>query len=230
MQTVKYLVELQKVDVNTKGNNDMTPLHWACSIGSFPLVQYLISQGAEVNAQDVELNTPIHIATEKGFLQIVEYLASNGADLTLRNQKGDTPIHIAAMIEDNIQIVQYLIEKKNVNVNITGNYDMTPLHIACNSGNLPLVKYLISKGANINAVDKFQNWTPLHVAVFSNKVEIVKYLVSQGANDIIKDAQGRYPFYLTENDEIKKILSEYRKQINEKMKRKKMEEMAITCG
>ena len=49
--------------------------------------------------------------------------------------------------------VQYLIEKQDIDIDIKGEYERTPLHYACEKGHLQIVEYLISKGANINAKD-----------------------------------------------------------------------------
>ena len=56
-----------------------------------------------------------------------------------------------------LPIVQYLIEQQNVDINIKGFKEKTPLHYACLNGHIPIAEYLISKGANIEAKDEDGN-------------------------------------------------------------------------
>ena len=43
---------LQGADVNAKGNNDWTPLHWAAWNGHLTVADILIQKGAAINAAD----------------------------------------------------------------------------------------------------------------------------------------------------------------------------------
>ena len=105
-----------------------------------------------------------------------------------------------------LNIVQYFIENKNVDKDVKGSHEMTPLHHACFlMGTLPVVEYLISKGANLEALDIGQN-TPLHYASQYGKIEIVKYLLSKGANKSAKNYEGKTPYDLANNDEKRNIL------------------------
>ena len=68
-----------------------------------------------------------------------------------------------------LPIVRYLIEKQNVDIDIKGNYEYTPLHYAVQECHLPIVEYLISKGANIEAKDE-GGWSPLHYASYWGQI------------------------------------------------------------
>ena len=101
----------------------------------------------------------------------------------------DAPIHIAAKY-GSLQIIQYLIEKQNVNKDIKGFVGKTLLHYACEYGHLPIVEYLISKSANIEAKAEYESKTPLHYACENGQLPIVEYLISKGANIEGKDNRG----------------------------------------
>ena len=81
--------------INAKDNGGNTPLHWASSKGQFPIVQYLVTKGAEINAQDNDDDTPLHIASSRGYLSIVEYLVNNGAEVNAEDSEECTPLIIA---------------------------------------------------------------------------------------------------------------------------------------
>ena len=55
----------------------ITPLHWACPGGHLPIVQYLIENGADLEAKDKEQQTPLQLASKYDHTDIVKYLTSN---------------------------------------------------------------------------------------------------------------------------------------------------------
>ena len=82
-----------------------------------------------------------------------------------------------AIEQNKFDSVRYLHETQNIDKEIKGNYDRTPLHYACEKGNLPIVKYLIEKQhVNILSRDK-ENNTPLHLACWYSGIDVVKYLI-----------------------------------------------------
>ena len=151
---VKYLIEQQNVDIDIKGRSERTPLHYACEGGHLSIVQYLIEkQNVDIDIKGYEERTPLHCACEKCHLPIAEYLISKGADAKAKDENGDYVIHYASK-NGLLPIVQYLIEQQNVDIDIKGYEERTPLHCACYFNYLDIVKYLVAKGANIKAKDK----------------------------------------------------------------------------
>ena len=100
-------------------------------------------------------------------------MKKNGID-SFNIGEGDSPIHVAAR-NGHLQIVQYLIERQNVEKNTKGNLERTPLHYACLNDYLPIVQYLISKGANIALKDR--NGDAPFILAYKNKCEdIIEYI------------------------------------------------------
>jgi ankyrin repeat protein len=56
-----------------------TPLFWAVTDNNLELVNFLVSRGANVNAQAKEGKTPLSIATESGYDELASFLEANGA-------------------------------------------------------------------------------------------------------------------------------------------------------
>ena len=76
---------LKKVDVNSKGKNGCTPLHWAADFGHTEVAELLITAGAEVNATVTEGPwkgyTPLHFAVSERSLETVKVLIEAGTEL-----------------------------------------------------------------------------------------------------------------------------------------------------
>ena len=75
----------------------MTPLHYACQEGHLPIVEYLISKGANIEAKGEIEMTPLHYACQEGHLPIVEYLISKGANIDAQDGDGSSLIHYRSM-------------------------------------------------------------------------------------------------------------------------------------
>jgi len=107
INTLKYLLSQENVNVNVQGSYGCTLLHWACdNINSLPLEIFKVlieTCGADVNVQDDDQNTPIHLALDN-------FNPHEGGDIT---------------------VLTYLVNQKNVNFNIKDQNDHTLLHLAC---------------------------------------------------------------------------------------------------
>ena len=167
--------ELDKgVDVNAKGERDMTPLHeaWRKDI-----VELLIAKGADVNAKDDGGWTPLHRAAQHGRKEVAELLIAAGADVNVKNEDGFTPLHSAATKE-----IAELLIAEGADVNATDNnscltcWGRTPLHWA---NNKEIAELLIDAGADVNAEDGDGD-TSLDWAIMRNHTEIADLLHKHG--------------------------------------------------
>ncbi len=61
------------------GENNERPLHWACLNGDPEVVNFLIRNGAEVNAKNISNHTPLDRAIFDNHSDMVKYLRSIGA-------------------------------------------------------------------------------------------------------------------------------------------------------
>ena len=99
LEKVTKMIEVDGIPVNVKDFWDWVPLHEAagntCRFHGPAIVEYLISEGGEVNAKTEENETPLHIAAEKGLQKIVELLLEHGANPAATNDAGETPLDLA---------------------------------------------------------------------------------------------------------------------------------------
>jgi ankyrin repeat protein len=83
---------LLNVDINCIDAEGLTPLHHACYAGCLDLVEFLLSQGADYDAEDAKGNTPLHVAARLGFTEIIGILRDAGGNMDAPNDEGVTPL------------------------------------------------------------------------------------------------------------------------------------------
>ena len=94
-----------------------------------------------------------------------------------------TPL-ILATIKGQLEIVEYLLENKQVAVNMKDNDGQTALTCACRNGFPEIVRYLLSRSdTKVNMQDK-GGWAALHWACWKNQSEIVAMLLQHPDTDI----------------------------------------------
>jgi len=127
-----------------------------------------------------------------------------GFDVNVQAENKDTPLHISLCNFDSdnggdINVLTYLINQENVNVNIRGEHGYTLLHYACkniNSLSIDIFRALIeTMDCGLNVQDE-NNDTPIHLA-FCNfdsdndgVITILTYLLSR--KSINFDIKGQY--------------------------------------
>jgi ankyrin repeat protein len=92
LSIVKYLSLDKKANINSLG---WTPLQYACTRGHLEVAEFLVVNGAKVNALSPNNSTALMMSVMSGNEYLVKYLLDNGADLKIRNQQGLTAIDFA---------------------------------------------------------------------------------------------------------------------------------------
>ena len=82
------MVSSGMVDVNCKGEFQLTPMHRAAWNGNKNVMQLLLDRGAELNAVDQDGWTPLHGATLHGHKDVVQLLLERGADPNIATRPG----------------------------------------------------------------------------------------------------------------------------------------------
>jgi len=110
-------------------------------------------------------------------LSEVKSLISQGVSPNTKDPKGN-PMLIVAIKDKSYKVVDYLLNNKDIDVNLTNNAEESPLMIASIEGDLPVVKQLvINKKAEINP----KGWTPLHYACTRGNLDVAAFLLANGA-------------------------------------------------
>lgn len=152
--------------INSRNNNNFSPLYLACSRDKPECVKELLKNNADVNGASI-----CDHRTESGgggggsidhsdsFGNIDEH-AKLFSKLNAKDMKnGGTPLHWCKSAE----AIELLIEK-NCNLNARNFHGDTALHIMTARSDLSCVLTLLSHGADVNAIGANGN-TPLHLAI-----------------------------------------------------------------
>ena len=119
--------------------------------GHIEIVQYLLSCGADINAQCINNESVLHTAIYHGQTDIAKYLISKGANIESIDNDHWTPLHYAAN-GNRIEEVKFLI-KHNANINCRSNCFYTPLVV---SSNEEVFKYLYSINPSTVFISPFE--------------------------------------------------------------------------
>lgn len=223
MQLAAYVGDLAKVktfiergvSAGAQDGSWLTSLHTAAGAGQRETAEFLIRNGALVNAGVVAEGpgTPLHYAIDGGSQEVTELLINQGAIVDARNKDGETPLHIASK-KGYSDLAQLLIANK-ADVNAKTRNDQTPLLCAARSGHKDVMKLLIDKGVDVSPVDVllyltckhgYRNlgeiliqkganvnseawgYAPSFEAVWNDRPDVLKLLLDKGANPNAKDS------------------------------------------
>ncbi|KAF3113826.1 hypothetical protein TWF706_009196 [Orbilia oligospora] len=156
-------------------------LQAAAAGGHEEIVEFLLNQGADVNAQDAShYGNALNAASIEGHFNIVKSLLKQGADVSAQCGDCDCALR-AASLGGHVEIVKLLLDHgADPNVEDESEFGSI-LAVASLEGNENIVRILLHYGANVNAQDKgFGN--ALQAAIARNQIHIVQLLLSKGAN------------------------------------------------
>lgn len=77
-----------------------TPLHRAAKRKQVEMVDFLLANGADVQAVDAEGRTALHEGAEAGDLAVVRHLLAKGADKSAATKTGVRPLHLVKQSEE----------------------------------------------------------------------------------------------------------------------------------
>ena len=189
LQILQALIMHNNDYVNDVNKNNWTPLHCAVSKGHLQIVNYLLSNKADVTVQICEGRNVYHMAACDGYLQILQALILHNNDYINDGDKNNiTPLNYAVH-KGHLEIVIYLLSNK-ADVTVQTDDGWNVYHIAAYNGNVQIMQALILHNNDyINDVNK-KNWTPLHHAVLKGHLEIVNYLLSNKADTTVQNGTG----------------------------------------
>ena len=188
------------VDIDDDLNRGL--LHSAAlnSDGDAGLVQLLLENGLDVNAQDQNGKTPLHDTGRIGNYKVAKLLLNSGADQSIRDKYGRTP-RTAAWQYGNLKVLrildgQDLLDKKTEQDPYPDVHSL-PMWALANLGFEQEVKNMIATKPNeIYFCDPDMGNTAVHCAINSNNPTILTLLLRAGLSPDSLNDYHRTPLHL----------------------------------
>lgn len=189
------------------------PLHVACELGRYDMVELLLAHGARVNVQDDLLHdTPLLVCLRgnaSNKYEVARLLIQNGADVTLQRRYNDDYDALGALVcgsspdftVEEKELFQQMLSMVDASSYDYGNLleDIILLDRTCA---LPLL--VDGKGIDINQYDCYDS-PPLIYACRLAKpsIEMIELLLEYGAERSLKDSYNKTAYdYLVESGHI----------------------------
>lgn len=126
--------------------------------------------------------------------QLSEHVNKQAVIYTHFGKSGDTLLHYAAR-HGHMDILRYLVEELNMDIEVYNNDYKRALHEASSMSHYECVRYLIARGAKIDSLKK-ADWTPLMMACTRRNLEVILELLNHGADPMLQNKDGWNSFHI----------------------------------
>jgi RNA polymerase sigma factor (sigma-70 family) len=185
LSTLEVLL-FEGVEVNARGKDGQTLLHWAAQRGHLEATELLLKNGADPGIEDKFGKTPRQWAVERGYQDVATVLrqpsrlpekrASNDA-LFAQLMQPSKDMELVALESQLVTLEVLLVD--GFEVNTRGEGGQTLLHWAAQKGHLDAVELLLKNGAEPNVRDQAGK-TPLQWAKESGYQKVIDLLRQYG--------------------------------------------------
>ncbi|XP_015596636.1 ankyrin repeat domain-containing protein 16 [Cephus cinctus] len=129
IQMIELLVTYSPNSIDIKTNNGRNSLHIAAFHGHGKAIDFLGPKCKDLNARDSTGCTPLLSSACSGDCVAMKHLLNLGAEYLVHDNRKQNALHIAAQA-GNIPMVEYILERKLLDIDSKDVYDKTPLNLA----------------------------------------------------------------------------------------------------
>eukprot|EP00934_Nitzschia_sp_Nitz4_P007296 Nitzschia sp. Nitz4//scaffold382_size14485//7461//8336//NITZ4_008936-RA/size14485-processed-gene-0.27-mRNA-1//-1//CDS//3329549917//7286//frame0 len=198
LDEMKELLEEEPYWIMARDEHGWTPLHEASRGAHIAMIDYLLSKGADLNAQTYTGATPLYSAEKYNGKDstVVHYLVSLGA---LRSEAKAKLRGAAAVATTKEEILKQRVphtlagkgfmDELNQLADVRGDWVLdvadengwTPLMEGCRHGHVHVARFLVDRGVDVNALSSEGGSSLYYAQMFNGQdAEIVHYLSSVG--------------------------------------------------
>ncbi|XP_046838549.1 ankyrin-1-like isoform X2 [Vespa crabro] len=210
-------------DINTRTSRNSTPLHFAVSCPvSFEITEFLINNGAEIDAENVFGYTPLQCALYDKNFRTAKLLVEKGANINriyinthyARQRLGGTLLHWASRNWNSDELMKFLITN-GADINATERDGRTPLCLLVkHNGTSEMVTFFVKNGADLNNKG---GGSPLYWAIYCRDIRLQTLLIELGTdvNSVIDSHDHlKAPLHLVHNLSVVKLLIDKGANVN----------------
>ena len=185
---------LDKKNLNTTDNEQMTALHWSVFYNRLENFKLLVREGAETTKRDAKGRCLLHMAVlnpDTDSVRIARILLKHNRHFSRQfDREKHTSLHLA-VANGNLELVRELCLAEESALNDLDNLSRSVLHYAVLKNDMELINILISAGVLPHHLDN-TGASVLHYAAKNNSVQIVKRFLDCFKNfEDTTDKQGR---------------------------------------
>ena len=201
---------LDKKNLNTTDNEQMTALHWSVFYNRLENFKLLVREGAETTKRDVKGRCLLHMAVlnpDTDSARIVRILLKHNRHFSRQfDCEKHTSLHLA-VANGNLELVRELCLAEESALNDLDNLSRSVLHYAVLKNDMQLINILISAGVLPHHLDN-TGASVLHYAAKNNSVQIVKRFLECFKNfEDTTDKQGRTALMWAASEGSVKVLN-----------------------
>ncbi|PVD35618.1 hypothetical protein C0Q70_02581 [Pomacea canaliculata] len=194
-EVAEFLIK-QGCDVTIANKTGQTASHLAATKGCVPILNLLLSKGADFNSQDSNGDTPLHSAIFNSQISAAEVIISwPQLDIHRKNKEGFAPLHYAAF-KGQSAIVELLLKRDKTIVDTQRDDGCTALHVSAAEDHHEVMKVLTEGGGAKVDRKNSKSQTSLHLACQKCNLDCVRLLIKKGAGTNSKDDKGNTPLHL----------------------------------
>ncbi|KAI7091348.1 hypothetical protein KC356_g790 [Hortaea werneckii] len=143
---VEILADQKDFDVDAQDGAGWTPLMIAASLkDAEPLVDFLLSKGADVNAKTNNGQVALHFTASKSNIDVARKLIEHKATARVKDKRGQLPLHRSAAV-GHVPLIKLMLDNRSP-VSATDMDGSTALHHAIAEGHGDAAVVLLKAGA-----------------------------------------------------------------------------------
>ncbi|XP_065891015.1 transient receptor potential cation channel subfamily A member 1-like [Dysidea avara] len=174
-----------------------TMLHYAVMYKRMNCIEALIELGADIErtTNNETRDTPLLLAIKflnlfppsyeeedekvlnENKMEVVRFLIAQGCKVHYTNKANESPIVLATKLQ-NVELVEELVKRRELDVNTRNHHGKTPLHMVAATGNDEIALVLLRHGADVQLKDTGGS-TPLHIACYRGNTSIVELIFKE---------------------------------------------------
>ena len=168
-------------DLNFQGHENWTPLHYSAIEGALESVEFLLSKGANVNAQTSLDRTALHIACTRGHSDIAERLLKDGVELNTQDKEQNTAMHLCAMYNQ-LECVELLLSH-DARLELRNSQSNTPLDVASSIEVAEMLQnYIERKTSSADVVGQYSRMKMGSVIRRTNRSDFVQRMLDKASS------------------------------------------------